>query len=188
MFLGEKKGLGRSMRFVQSETKSSFSPTPSGKATWPEPRNTFRKTNVKGRDQRRPSLLPLGCSSRPHATATHQAEGAGRQRTATQEPRWEHPFLLPLGKQKNFSIFGEYFRNSNERDLFLLLAHGAEKGLLSSWVWQNTGTPERLTFLRLAAPRPRPAHPGWSSRSISHAQPAALAPRGAHPTSPRLED
>lgn len=47
----------------------------------------FQETNVKGRDRRRPSLLPLGCSSRPHATATHQAEGAGRQRTATQEPR-----------------------------------------------------------------------------------------------------
>ena len=55
----KKKGLGRSMQFVPSEIKSSFSPTPSGKVTWRAPRNTFRKTNVKGRDRGRPSLLSL---------------------------------------------------------------------------------------------------------------------------------
>lgn len=144
MFLGEEKGLGRVMQFVQLETKSSFSPTPSGKATWPEPRNTFRKTNVKGRNQGHPSLLSPGCSSRPHSMATCQAD--------RQAATWEHPFPLPLGKQKNFPVFGEYFRNSNERDLFLLLAHGAEKGLLSSWVRENTGTPERSAFPRLGTP------------------------------------
>lgn len=123
---------------VQLEIRSSFSPTPSGKATWPEARNTFRKTHVNGRDHGHSSLLPPGCSSRPRSTATCQAD----RRAATWEPLWEYPFLLPLGKQKNFSVFGEYLRNSNEKDVFLLLACGAEKGPLSSWVRENTGTQE----------------------------------------------
>lgn len=56
--------------------------------------------------------------------------------------------------QTEESVFGEYFRNSNERELVQpLLAHGAEKGLLSSWVTENTGTPEGSALLRLAAPR-----------------------------------
>lgn len=180
MFLGKKKkgGLGRSMRFIQSETKSSFSPIPSGNAIWPEPRNTFRKTNVKGRARGHRPLLSMGCSSRPRSTATHQAAGAGGQTGSHREPLWEHPFLLPLGKQKNFSAFGEYFRNSNERDLFLLLAHGAEKWLLSYWVRENTGTPERRDFLRRVTPRcaaPPPYH-------VHSQQPPA--PLGTHSHQP----
>lgn len=48
------------MQFVPLEIKSSFSPAPSGKVTWREPRNAFRKKNVKGRDRGHPSLLSLG--------------------------------------------------------------------------------------------------------------------------------
>lgn len=102
----------------------------------------------------------------------------GGQRAATWEPLWEHPFPLPLGKQKNFPVFGEYFRHSNEKDLFLLLAHGAEKGLLSSWVRENTGTPERSAFLRLASPQV------CSSTSVSCAQPAAPPTGRPLPTAP----
>lgn len=72
---GQTKGLGRSVRFVQLETRRHFSATPSGKATWPEPRNTFRKTNVKGRDQAppappRPQAAPPGRTQWPCAQQT----------------------------------------------------------------------------------------------------------------------
>jgi hypothetical protein len=56
------KGLGRVTQFVHLETKSCFSPIPSGKGAWPDPRNTSRKTNVKGRDRDCPPLLSFGHS------------------------------------------------------------------------------------------------------------------------------
>lgn len=74
--------------------------------------------------------------------------------------RWppsREPFPLPLSKQ-NFSVFGEYFRNSDEKDWLLLSAPGAERGLLSSSVGETMGTPERSAFLRMTGP-PRTAAP-----------------------------
>eukprot|EP00069_Balaena_mysticetus_P004928 bmy_04532T0 len=73
----------------------------------------------------------------------------------------------------------KYFRNSNERDLFLLSAPGAEKGLLSSWVRESMGTPERSAFLRLTIPLP----PVCSSTSTSRAQLGGHGPAG-HPLLP----
>lgn len=48
---------------------------------------------------------PLGLSQQPSAWRTGQMD-----RQPPQEPLWENLFLPPLGKQKNFSVFGEYFR------------------------------------------------------------------------------
>lgn len=133
----------------------------------------FQENKCEGERQGPPSLPMPGCSSRPHSTATCQADGQPPQETL-----WENPIPLPLGKQKNFSVFGEYFRNSSERDLFLLSAPGAEKGLLSSWVRENMGTPERSAFLRAAAPQV------CGSTSTSRTRPAAPAQLGAHSRQP----
>lgn len=156
----KKKGLGDPRDLSPSETKSSFSPTPSGKAIWPEPRNTFRKTNVKG--ETGAALLSCPWAALPGLTPQRRGRRADRQ--PPREPLGETPFPPPLGKQKNFSVFGEYSRNSSEKDLFLLSAHGAERGLLSSSVGETMGTPARSTFLRMATPppvtaAPRPCHP-----------------------------
>lgn len=101
---------------------------------------------------------------------------AGRWTDSRPEPLWEHPLPLPLGKQKNFSVFGEYFRNSNGRDSFLLLAHGAKKGLLSSWVTENTGTPDRPALPRLATPGV--CRPGPRGRPLRRPPPGGLTPQG----------
>lgn len=94
----------------------------------------------------------------------------------TQQPqarqRWpppREPFPRPLGKQ-NFSVFGEYFRNSDEKDLLLLSAPGAERGLLSSSVGEIMGTPERSAFLRMTGP-PRDCRPTSLSRPRGARQP-----------------
>lgn len=100
---------------------------------------------------------------------------------ATWEPLWEYPFLLPLGKQKNFSVFGEYLRNSNEKDVFLLLAYGAEKGpcLPGSG---RTQAPRKVSLPEAATPQV------CSSTSIitcTAGRPAHWAPI---PDSPHMED
>lgn len=77
----------------------------------------FQKNKCKGERQGPPLApvpdAPLGLSQQPSAWRTGQMD-----RQPPQEPLWENLFPPPLGKQKNFSVFGEYFRNSNERHRF----------------------------------------------------------------------
>lgn len=143
----KKKGLGRSMQFVPPEIKSSFSPTPSGKVTWRAPRNTFRKTNVKGRD-RGPPFSPVPSAALPGLAQQQRAKRMDRR---TGSHPWNQPGNIQSRCSRAIRIFLslEYFRNSNERDLFPLSAPGAAKGFLSPWVRENMGTPERSAFLRL---------------------------------------
>lgn len=154
-----KKGLGRSMRFVQSETKSSFSPTPSGKVTWPEPRNTFRKTNVKGSDTGHPSLLSPGCSSRPGSTATSRADGRTGRRWTGSHPDNHSGKARSHCHWANRRIF-QSLENISETPMKETCFSRRHMGLKRGFCPPGSG--RKVTFLRMAAPRsaaPRPPRP-----------------------------
>lgn len=138
----------------------------------------FQENKCEGKRQG-PPFSPIpgvalpGLAQQPRARRT-----GGQTGSRPREPLWENPIPLPLGKQKNLSVFGDYFRNSNERDLLLLSAPGAEKELLSSWV----GDARKVSLPEDGRP-PNP-RPGLQLH-VHVTCTAALAPLGA---SPHLED
>lgn len=97
----KKKGLGRSMQFVPPEIKSSFSPTPSGKVTWRAPRNTFRKTNVKGRD-RGPPFSPVPSAALPGLAQQQRAKRMDRR---TGSHPWNQPGNIQSRCSRAIRIF-----------------------------------------------------------------------------------
>lgn len=151
---------------------------PSGKATWREPRNTFRKTNVKGRDRGHPLLscpwaaLP-GPAQQPHARRTGQADSGQPPGTTvgTSHCLWANRIIfLPLEN---------ILETPMKETCFSCGLMGLKSGFLSSWVRENTGTPGRQDFLRLVTPRPRSAVP---PPYLVHSQ-QAPSPAG-HPLPP----
>lgn len=153
MFLGGKKGLGRSTRFVPIGDQKQFLSNSLWEGVLARAKKQFQENQCEGGDRGHPSPPSLGCSSRPHPAATCQADGAGGQTGS-------HHGSHSRGHWANrrISVFGDYFRNSDEKDSFLLSAHGAERGLLSSSVRETVGTPERSAFLRMTSP-PKTAAP-----------------------------
>lgn len=148
--------------------------TPSGKATWPEPRNTFRKTNVKGRD-RGQSLL-----SRPQAALPGLAQQPRARRTDGQPPG------------SHSGNIHSYCRWANRRILLSLeniLETPMKKTCFSDWLMGlkrdsclpgsgRTRGPGKVSRPRL--PPPRSAAP----RPLSRAQPAARPTGHPLPTAP----
>lgn len=157
--LGESvQGLGGCTQSVQPET-SSFSPSPSGKVTWSEPRTLSGiRCEPASRGHR------LSCPGAAHDTAKHQVPG-GRRTGSRPGPALEKSIPAATEQSETFSVFGEYSKNSNER-LCLLLVPGAETGGFGPP--RGRGEPraqrgkgsfaEDALHPRSAAPRPDPVH------------------------------
>lgn len=162
----KKKGLGRSTRFVPIGDQKQFLSNSLWEGDVARAKKHFQENQCEGRDG--PPFSPVP-GLLFQASLNSQAPGrrGGRAHAQPQEP-----FPLPLGRQKNFSVFGEYFRISVEKDVFLLSAHGTERALLPSSVRETVGTPERSAFLWMTGPprlqrlvpiahARRPAAPTW---------------------------
>nr|KAF6382709.1 hypothetical protein mPipKuh1_009045 [Pipistrellus kuhlii] len=162
---------------VRSEIRSRFSPTPSEKATWPEPRKHFQENKCeKGGPGSLSSPAPRaalpGLASQPRAWRT---DG---------QPLWEYPCLLPLGTQKNFSVFGGYLRNSSERK-----KKKEKKMCFPSWRVGLKRDPCLPGSGRTQAPGkvrlPEAATlPGTQLHVQNHGHSRPLGPRGAHSEQP----
>lgn len=92
---------GDQKQFLSPEIKSSFSPTPSGKVTWRAPRNTFRKTNVKGRD-RGPPFSPVPSAALPGLAQQQRAKRMDRR---TGSHPWNQPGNIQSRCSRAIRIF-----------------------------------------------------------------------------------
>lgn len=161
-----------------SEISSSFSPSPSGKATWPEPRTAFRKANVKGSGRATllscPRLLPHpGLAPQPRARRT---EG---------QPPGSHSGNIHSychrAKQESFLSSETILETPVKKTCFSYWLTGLKRDpcLPGSG---RTQAPRKVSLPAAATPTPHPPRSA-APRPLSRAQ-RPPSPLGAHSRQP----
>lgn len=132
--------------------------------TWPEPRNTFRKTNVKGRDRGHPSLPSRELLFQASLNSHVPGGRAGRRTAAPGNHSGKIQSRCHWANRRIFPSLETILETPMKETCFSCQLLGLKRNFCPP----GLGTPERSAFLRMAGP-PTPA-PVCSSTSMSRAQ------------------